>query len=203
MWFWKLSIQRIKFESIFEILMMLAHLWWLYQSANLRLVCIYKREHTTVFVVFIWNVSVHDAACVRIACLISRNFDFSQLNGIQMVITKCNARDKTNSHFELEFYVLRSENYPIQIGHLFQIPNENAPFTPHFIFIKCFFLRCRYVVYAIYISSVFDTFINFNFYSFHWHFSCSFHLCSLLSFTYAMLFLYTIHFTCNDFRFTS
>lgn len=47
------------------------------------------------------------------------------------------ASDNTTSHSELAFYVLRLENHPIQIGYLFEIPNENAPFTPHFIFIRC------------------------------------------------------------------
>lgn len=49
------------------------------------------------------------------------------------------AKDNTTSHSELAFYVLRLEDHPIQIGHLSEIPNENAPFTPHFIFIKCSF----------------------------------------------------------------
>lgn len=107
----------------------------------------------------------------------------------------------TNSHLEFRvlhdpFRKLSNSNWPFT----FQIPNENAPFTPHFIFIRCFFLLLplhhRYVVYTIYISfNASNTFINFNFYCFNWHsFSCSFHPCHLLSLSFS----YSHSLSCAD-----
>lgn len=192
-----------------------SHLWWSCQSANLTFVYVYKYIYKRVCEIESWNVNVHKAGCVCIACLIGSGFDFSKRNDTEILNAnyrmQCK-KDNTNSHFELEFYVLRLENHPIQIGHSFQIPNENAPFAPHFIFIKCFFLHLLSLyrpcnLYFFYVWYVYKFQFLLHQLAFSLLFSLLCHLLSLLGICFlhslpcAAVF-YTIHFTCNDFRFT-